>query len=92
MGGWHGRHMKDNCAAVLFGFKKNQAFCSAEAFGLCIVWFLIFKTWGDCLTFFLTFLEKMPQAKWRYLKVLSIFHMSMVIFHMSGVIFPYVRG
>ena len=46
----------------------------------------------SCFSNIFDILKKVPQAKWRYSKVLSIFHMSMVIFpyifhnfHMSGV-------
>ncbi len=83
--------MKDNCDARLFGFKKVQAFLPQRPLAFVLsVFFLEFSNIRSLFDMFLT-LKKVPQAKWRHLIVLSIFHMSMVIFpdishnfHMSG--------
>ena len=79
------------CASFWFQKKSSILFHRGFRHLYCLV-FRFVQTLGQILIFLLTIFKKVPQAKWRYSKVLSIFHMSMVIFpyifhnfHMSGV-------
>ena len=96
MGGWQARHMKENCAARLFGVKKIKHFVSQRLLAFVLLDFSIFKTLGVLLTICLTFFLLSATGKMNvfgrsfqisyYILNMSHIKINFIgIFHMSGV-------